>query len=316
METSQQPSRTRLKELLQVRVQGGQGASDTDSQASGPEPPSVVIPIRTSGSRPPLFCVQGGGASINSYRKLGEYLDEEQPVYAIQSPGLKDNLDALSSIKQMAAMQLAALRQSHPKGPICLCGHSIGAVIAWDMAWQLTQTGQSVSMLILIDQPGPDVRLNWLNWAYWQWVSISRLPWSHRLDYLRNGIRFRIRSRRWLPKWVKNLLVREKKRKSDTNRPERTSINQLRLDVISASIDAIKAYHPPPVAAPVALIRARSSAPRIHHDRWGGWGKVTGYRIHVTEIGGHHMNLFSSPIIHELAIHVNKLLQSPFEGEA
>lgn len=316
METSQQPSRTRLKELLQVRIQDGSAAADTDNQPSGPEPPSVVIPIRTSGTRPPLFCVQGGGASVNSFRKLAEHLDEEQPVYAIQSPGLKDNLDALRSIERMAAMQLAALHQSHPSGPICLCGHSIGAVIAWEMAWQLTQDGQQVALLILIDQPGPGVRLNWLNWVYWQWASISQLPWSQRLGYVRNGIRFRIRGSRWLPQRVKDLLTRKKKRKSEAMQRGRTSINQLRLDVLSSSIGAIKAYHPLPVPAPVALVRAKSSAPRIHHDRWGGWGEVTGYRIRVIDIAGHHMNLFESPNIDELASHFNKLLQSPANGAA
>jgi non-ribosomal peptide synthetase component F len=45
-----------------------------------------LVPIRTEGSRPPLFCVHGGGGGVLSYLRLADYLGPDQPLWGLQAP--------------------------------------------------------------------------------------------------------------------------------------------------------------------------------------------------------------------------------------
>ena len=52
---------------------------------------------------------------------------------------------------------------------------------------------------------------------------------------------------------------------------------------------------------PLLLIRARSGAPRIHADPYGGWKKVARGPLTVVEVPGHHMNMFNEENLPKLA---------------
>ena len=119
---------------------------------------SVIAPIRTSGTKPPLFGVHpvGGGAFL--YRQLAHHLGPEQPFYGLQALGLADigeHGDPYSSLEHMAAEYLADIRTVQPTGPYFLSGLSWGGVLAFEMAQQLTRKGEEVGLLALFDTPSP-----------------------------------------------------------------------------------------------------------------------------------------------------------------
>lgn len=113
---------------------------------------SPIVPIRKTGTQPPLFLVHPSGGNTFCYTKLAHYLDSDQPVYGIQAKGLIQGQDPYEAVEDMATYYVDELRRVQPKGPYNLGGWSGGAIVAFEMAQQLRAQGQIVKTLVLLDQ--------------------------------------------------------------------------------------------------------------------------------------------------------------------
>ena len=113
---------------------------------------SPLVPIRTEGSAPPLFCVHGGGLQVLGFRLLAEQLDPAQPVYGLQWAGL-DGRPMPSTLTEIADLYLDEIRSVHPEGPYLLAGHCYGAMVCYEMAQRLRGAGETVELLVMIDPP-------------------------------------------------------------------------------------------------------------------------------------------------------------------
>jgi amino acid adenylation domain-containing protein len=113
--------------------------------------PDCIVPLQTSGSSPAFFCVAPAGGSPLCYRKLANCLHEDQRFFGLQSQGLGDSRKPQTSIEDIAATYVAAIRQVQPRGPYHIGGWSFGAIVAWEIAIQLADLGQQVEQLALLD---------------------------------------------------------------------------------------------------------------------------------------------------------------------
>jgi thioesterase domain-containing protein/acyl carrier protein len=105
-----------------------------------------VLAFRTTGIRPPLFCVDMGNAGI--FAHLARRLGPDQPCYGLHSFGYSERV---ITIESLAAYFVRRARAIQPEGPYYLCGMCGGAVAAYEMAQQLLAAGQSVAWLALFD---------------------------------------------------------------------------------------------------------------------------------------------------------------------
>jgi thioesterase domain-containing protein len=112
---------------------------------------SAVVPIRTTGSRPPLFCVPGAAIDAISLHPLAHALGEDHPVYGIQPRGLDGALEPHRTVEEMAAAVVEVMRAHQPRGPYHLIGHSFGAHVAYEASQQLGAAGCEVGLLVLVD---------------------------------------------------------------------------------------------------------------------------------------------------------------------
>jgi amino acid adenylation domain-containing protein len=110
-----------------------------------------LVPIQPEGSRPPLFCVHGIGGSILGYGHLARCLPDDQPLYGLQARGLDGREQPCTSIEEMAAEYIRAIRTVQPQGPYHLGGYSFGGIVAFEMARQLEAAGEPVASLLLLD---------------------------------------------------------------------------------------------------------------------------------------------------------------------
>jgi amino acid adenylation domain-containing protein len=117
--------------------------------------PMALVPIQPKGSKPPLFCIHPAGGIVFPYYTLAPYLGKDQPLYGIQDPSLHNTQSASKSIEALAAHYLEALKTVQPEGPYHLLGWSVGGVVAYEMAQQLSRQGQSVALLIMLDTSAP-----------------------------------------------------------------------------------------------------------------------------------------------------------------
>ena len=115
----------------------------------------IVVALRASGTKPPLYCVHAIGGTIFSYEHVARELGTEQPVYGLQAQSIDEGSEAEPSIEGIAERLLEAIRRTHPRGPYALCGWSFGGVVAFEMAGQLQRAGLHPPALVLLDTPVP-----------------------------------------------------------------------------------------------------------------------------------------------------------------
>lgn len=128
---------------------------------------SPLVPIQTSGSRPPFFCMHGAGGNVLSYRKLSQHLGSDQPFYGLQSKGLDGSSEVLKTIEEMAALYVGQIRTVQPRGPYLLGGYCMGGTVAYEVAQQLQAAGDEVALLALFDT------MNWHKIPVSEWSKTS-----------------------------------------------------------------------------------------------------------------------------------------------
>jgi thioesterase domain-containing protein/acyl carrier protein len=124
-----------------------------------------LIPVRASGSLPPLFCVHGVAGGVFAYREAAELLGPEQPVYGIMLVG-KPLARIPRSVEAMADRYIEEIRMVQPVGPYRLAGYSFGCLVAYEMARRLSALGEAVDFVGLIAPPTGPASLGRLrSWA-------------------------------------------------------------------------------------------------------------------------------------------------------
>ncbi|MEV5687424.1 amino acid adenylation domain-containing protein [Streptomyces sp. NPDC052164] len=116
--------------------------------------PSPLVPIKPTGSRPPLFLVHAVGGSVVPYLPLARLFDPEQPLYGLEDPGLEGG-PVTTTLTGLAARYVEAIRAVQPHGPYHLGGWSLGGVVAAEMAGQLTAAGEPVALVVMLDSGMP-----------------------------------------------------------------------------------------------------------------------------------------------------------------
>ena len=133
-----------VAELSVVAEEGG----------AAPSAPETVVPLKSSGTLPPLFCLHSSTGTAASYLPLAGQLAEDRPCYGIEAapivPGAPEE-----SVDDMAARYCAAIREVQPTGPYHLLGWSLGGGIAWAVAGQLQAQGEEIGLLALLDTQPP-----------------------------------------------------------------------------------------------------------------------------------------------------------------
>jgi thioesterase domain-containing protein len=111
----------------------------------------VLLPIRTSGSKPPFFCIHPAGGLSWLYMRLARHVPDEYPLYGLQSRGLDSSAQPARSIEEMASDYIEQMRTVQASGPYHILGFSFGGVVAQEIAVQLRAAGDQVEALVIID---------------------------------------------------------------------------------------------------------------------------------------------------------------------
>lgn len=119
--------------------------------AEGGDPLATLLPLRAGGDRPPLFCIHPAAGFSWSFAGLTAYLGTDQPVYGVQSPGLRGRHGVAPDLDGLAAYYLERIRAVQPRGPYHLVGWSFGGQVAHAVATLLQDEGERVGLLAVLD---------------------------------------------------------------------------------------------------------------------------------------------------------------------
>ncbi len=128
---------------------------DARRRTSGESP---LVPVQTSGTKTPIFFFHGDFSGGGFFcRNLARHLGADRPFYALHPHGLHGEAPP-ASIEAMAADRLNEVRRQQPRGPYLLGGFCNGALVAFEIARQLTAAGEKVEAVIMIGADGVNFR--------------------------------------------------------------------------------------------------------------------------------------------------------------
>jgi len=116
---------------------------------------SPLIPIQSSGSKKPFFCVPGIGGNVLYFYDLARHLGSDRPFYALQARGLDGESEPFTQVEDMAAYYIQAIQTVQSQGPYLLGGHSFGGLVVFEIAQQLQKQGHEVTLVAIIDAVAP-----------------------------------------------------------------------------------------------------------------------------------------------------------------
>jgi acetoacetyl-CoA synthetase len=111
-------------------------------------PPLAVL---KPGTQPPIFIAHGIGGTVLELSQLISHIDLPNAIYGTQAMGIDGIGKPLATIEEIAQVYLNAIQQVQPCGPYFLIGHSLGGLVALEMAQQLTTAGEQVALLAMLD---------------------------------------------------------------------------------------------------------------------------------------------------------------------
>lgn len=276
-----------------------------------------LVPIRTTGNRPPLFLVHPLGGHVLCYLSLAKALPAEQPVYALQASGSGQGSTPLPSIEAMANDYIAAIRRVQPEGPYFLGGWSLGGFVAYEMARQLLAIDPGlVAQLIVLDSiaiererfTGGATDDALLQFFYWELVWFERS--DEEVEPLPCGLTFDEKLDHIVERAISSGVL--------AGGTPRAAVRRL-YELFRANWQALIAYRPEVTEMNLTLLRATGDLPAslkpmhdavgtLYGDPQNGWQHWTSGKLNVVDVPGDHLLLMKEPHVGEIAKVITDLL--------
>ncbi len=277
-----------------------------------------LVPIQPGGSKPPFFCVHGGGGNVLIYRELARQLGADYPFYGLQARGLDGSDDYLTTIEAMAESYLSEMRELQPEGPYYLGGFCMGGQVAVEIAQRLVRDGQQVNLLFLIDTfnfngvparlPGQRGMEKRANDAGSSSSDASKPGPQHRLAYFAETSKIVMRKK---IEQLRIKIVHLFKLK-----PHRDVLGPTEEFLERVNDRAFLAFEPGVYPGKMTVCRARRNYSFLYDPR-NGWGEVAAAGLEIVQLAVDPAGIFVEPFVRVLADRLRERLDQEFsvQGE-
>jgi acetoacetyl-CoA synthetase len=252
----------------------------------------------------PVFAVHGMSGTVVEQRDFLADLGKVsgRPIYALQARGLDQEKVPHKDIPAMAAHYIAALREVQPSGPYALCGYSFGGLVVYEMALQLTDAGEGIDLLAVLDSgfhPKNLPAFDWLRFRLGRFAvyrdAMAGMCAKERRSYIRQEFANVGNSLR--------LAAGLSPRRSVEAVGQAARPLPAPLDRVRAGCEvAYASYRPRPFPGPLVLFQADRRDPRTC-DSLPLWRRLSG-QLKVVDVAGSHHELVVGPYARKLAHHV------------
>ncbi|MGJ7605777.1 thioesterase domain-containing protein, partial [Variovorax sp. LT1R20] len=219
----------------------------------------MLIPIRSGGNLPPLFCVHPAGGLSWAYSPLVKHLKKGHPIFGFQSRGFLDFDFIPETIQEMAKNYIEQIKKIQPTGPYNLLGWSFGGYVAYEMANILIQRGELNNTLFLLDTHPVNI--------YRKKISSARAE-----EIRRNEEKFYELFKPFLRK------------KTDSNDLGDDEFEKM-WKIMQHNLSLIKSYVPPKLNGDLTIFKATQAAQPLNQD---AWSSIVMGEIHTHEIDCQH----------------------------
>jgi len=262
--------------------------------------PVHIVPMRPQGDRTPLFCMHCGTGHVLRYRALVSLLESDVPVYGVRAPELREMKNP-PTVEDLADLYLQDIRKVQPHGPYQLFGFCFGGTVAFEVARRLTEMGETVSLLALVQS---------VNSAHYR-----KLPALESLKYRSSYVsdRFAKYGRRFFRgEWkefytgVRDIISWQKKKQewaSSRNGSATAHVSDSKdiYDNIAILATIGEGFDPKPYGGKIHLIRAKEQAGELQNDMIFGWQGIARGGVEVRTLPGNHYTILEKPFVAEVA---------------
>lgn len=255
---------------------------------------------------PPLYLFPAASGMLYFFHPIARCLPESQPVWGLQSRGLRKGEAMLPSVAEMVAEALPYMKDAHPGGPWQLIGYSLGGLLAHEAACQLSDAGEEVAWAAVLDTglPGPDDEPMGDKAAYDFTLYVVRRFLNIDVDL------------EWLsclprPEAELELLARAKRARTVPESFDQLQI-QLMIDMSCNNLRAADGHKPGYFPGKVLLLRGVERG----HDEGPddlGWSRYA-RDVQMRDIPGDHFTMLAPHNLPDLARVVSRELSLPATG--
>ena len=275
-----------------------------------------IVPIRSSGTKTPLFFVHSHEGNVVGYYDLAQQLDDDQPIYGIQARGLDGIMPLdIKRFEDLARIYIEEIKKVKLHGPYYLSGFCLGGNLAFEMAQQLMQAGEKVELFMIHSNthyyPQYPESFSHLKQVFYKVIYRieSEIDWfkeaktNKRVGHLLERIkRFMTIAQTILEKWIRKSLTKFKINIS----PSQTS----HFEALGyRHINMLRRYEFKPYYGNVTLINSERHPFGIIPDETLGWREIVKGEINIYEIPGHRLSMLKQPGVQLLSAKLKKVLQ-------
>jgi acetoacetyl-CoA synthetase len=249
-----------------------------------------LVQMRAGGEGPPLYLVHSIWGDVLGMRQITAAMKSDVPVYGVRARGLNPGEAPQRSVEEMAAAYVELVRDLQPEGPYRLAGHSFGGLLAFEMARLLSEQGQEIDWLGIIDAELDDR------------AHTPARRWGHRLavpfHYTRAVLRepltsLKILSRDVIPGLVRRGFSRLQRdaalAESEATWMEGASEAHQRLAAHFLTLSA--AYRPRPYRGSMTYFLPTVRRFHLFADPLPVWRRVTAGEVEIESVPGPHVGM-------------------------
>jgi thioesterase domain-containing protein len=265
-----------------------------------------MVKIQPYGSKPALIAINNTGV----YYGLAKCLGADQPVVSLQlfDPSVR-TAKMPDTLEEIASGYVELIRRVQPQAPYVLMGWCVAGALAFEIARQLTEAGDEVAHLFLIDswvpryfsrQPAPRGSIGnytlraQLILGEWRRVVSGKLPVR---EFLSN--RMIIKDWRRLIGGGRNRQFVDVSPVADYATLE--TYDQWLLGYLQKVTER---YEPRRYPVKVTLLRSRDEPTGWFFKPDAGWAAFSSERVEVAFVDGNHFTMFKNPGVAEMARHI------------
>lgn len=269
--------------------------------------PDNLVPIRTKGTNPPVFAMAAAFGTVHHYYALAMNLTDDQPFYGLQDPDTYQSKKRFKSIATLASINIKTIKTIQRDGPYYLCGWSVGGLVAFEMAQQLSRQGEQVAFLGIID-----TRPELFGQGLWPIRKLRSLLWLcqgayYTAPYLKEMVHFSIvqklrssgtgkqtdhnelKKLPWKAQYKQTEITNVTRKHSELFTQSPPPLHRILLN-IHYNIKALLQYKADHYDGDISLFLAGSKSEQQKNKyTWDNW---TSGEIKTAEIKGNHFTLF------------------------
>jgi thioesterase domain-containing protein len=243
-----------------------------------------------------LFFIHAASGDVLPFAPLAQRLHANYPIYGVQL----DPECPLISIEILASQHIEQIRAIQSHGPYRIAGWSFGALVAYEIAYQLLGADETIEFVGLIDPIVPDGKSS---------VGLVGSDVSMLLVHLRTAAISASESELQEIEQSTDLQAAVNKCKQSGFLPATLAIHEIRtrIDHMRTLVEMSHRYQPPCLPVPVSIFAAEEA---LRQGESRDWTQFVHPRSRTILIGGSHASIMKLPHMDTLATGMSDAIAS------